>query len=168
MEKKIWREVDRKIRCNIVTCTVFHHSIHANVNTYPIPVHPLGCVVHAKMMYHVNTHLCTPLMCTGKWWRIKMLYRNSFSEQENIDTNICSSISKCHTPKTSIEEKNNEGFTRWPGCEGWREYLCPGASTKFLHPHYLWVQKFKQILLQKVRFECPHHLMVSPPVNLHS
>ena len=29
-------------------------------------------------------------------------------------------------------------------------------------------KKFKEILLHKVGFECPYHLMVSQPLNLHS
>ena len=29
-------------------------------------------------------------------------------------------------------------------------------------------KKFKQILLHKEGLECPHHLMISPPLNLHS
>ena len=37
------------------------------------------------------------------------------------------------------------------------ECLCP----KFLHPHYLWLQNFKQILLHMVGFEYPHHCVVS-------
>ena len=35
--------------CNILTCTIFHHLMLANVNTCPIPVCPLGCTVHAKL-----------------------------------------------------------------------------------------------------------------------
>ena len=35
--------------CNIFTCTIFHYSVHANVNTCPIHVCSLDCAVHAKM-----------------------------------------------------------------------------------------------------------------------
>ena len=35
--------------CNILTCAIFHHLMRANVNTFPIPVCPMGCAVHAKL-----------------------------------------------------------------------------------------------------------------------
>ena len=59
----------------------------------------------------------------------------------------------------------------------WRVYkvrnelveVSPGGSgLKFLCSQHMWVQKVQQILLHKVRFECPNHFMVSPPLNLYS
>ena len=35
----------RNNRCNILTCTIFHHPTRVNGNTCPIPVCPQGCVV---------------------------------------------------------------------------------------------------------------------------
>ena len=46
-----------------------------------------------------------------------------------------------------------------------------GASAyaqRFCGPAACECKKFKQILLHMVGFECPHHLMVFPPLNLHS
>ena len=38
----------------------------------------------------------------------------------------------------------------------------------FRSPLPVSVKSLKQILLCKVGVECPHHLIVSPPLNLHS
>ena len=35
------------IRCNILVCPIFHYpTTWTNVNICPIPIHPLGCLVH--------------------------------------------------------------------------------------------------------------------------
>ena len=62
--------------------------------------------------------------------------QKSFCKQENIDTNICLSISKRHTPKMSITEKTVKVSPSGSGVggRGWREHLCPGASTSFCIP----------------------------------
>ena len=59
------------IRCNIFSCTLFHHSTHSNANTCPFPVCPSGCAVHTKSctMQPRDTHkwvfhLCTSPVCT--------------------------------------------------------------------------------------------------------
>ena len=56
---------------------------------------------------------------------------------------------------------------------GWRvremaQVLVSRREGSFRVPSPCRSKQFKQILLHKVGFECPHHLMVSTPLNLHS
>ena len=62
-------------------------------------------------------------------------------------------------PFTNLN-KNGESFTRWLRCECLR--------SKFLRPHHLWVLKVSTNSFVKAEFGQTHHLMVSPPLNLHS
>ena len=69
-------------QCSILACTIFHYPAHTDVNPCPIAVHPSDCALHAKRCttrargaYKSVFHLRTPVMCTGKWIRIKMLHR---------------------------------------------------------------------------------------------
>ena len=59
-------------RCNIPTYTIFHYPTCSNVNTYPIPVCPLGCAAKALWcsvqptdIHRCILYLCIPLMCAG-------------------------------------------------------------------------------------------------------
>ena len=52
----------------------------------------------------------------------------------------------------------------WLGASDGREYSRP----KFLHLHCLWVQQVQIFWLQLVGIECPYHLLLSPPLKLHS
>ena len=83
-------------RCNILTCTTFHHPTHGNVNTCSIPVCPLGYEVHIKLctlqlrsIHKQVFHFCrsTSLMCTGNRWHIRMLHQ-FWGKTQNIFLSI--------------------------------------------------------------------------------
>ena len=62
-----------------------------------------------------------------------------------------------------IEKLGSGNSTRCLGCE-----RTPRSHVRNFCILLCESKKFKQILLQKERFKCPHHLLVYPPQNLHS
>ena len=94
--------------CNILTCTKFHYLTHSNGNTCPIAV----CLLQWVAQYMLNEKLynpgayakqvfllCTPLLCTEKWWRIRILHRDCIykiltNAYKTTNNTICSTMAE--------------------------------------------------------------------------
>ena len=60
------------------------------------------------------------------------------------------------------------GASDGAGTSAWAQAFEPAPEIFAFPPPVRLVKQFEQILLHKVGFECLHHLMVSPPLNLLS
>ena len=82
------------------------------------------CTEQPRGVHKWVIHLCMPLMCTGKWWRIRMLHRNIF-QQECITSRM----------QTAGFLPYGRGGSVW-GASVWRRgvsawgSLCPGVSVQ--------------------------------------
>ena len=60
--------------CNILACTIFRANVYIWTGGVVLPIRPLGCAVSQPRGIRKRViHFCAPLVCTAKWYRIRIL-----------------------------------------------------------------------------------------------
>ena len=127
--------------------------------------------IHKHRLHSIGTADLFPWLSKPKVSKLLEIFNFCIRVSVDNDTiNSSEGHSNCKLPYfgKNMKKISCENFTRWLGCEQGVRRLKWAQVHVLASPTASECKKIKQIGLQQVGVECPHHCWVSPPLNLHS